>query len=423
MEISLLRNTANMFRFLNLWLLMAVAFAAGCGQAKQVAVPVPANSDPVIKTSATTESPKVKVEPTSTIALVATASEGTAEAAFQQTLIAFQDGRLDLAYDFLPPSYQTDVEALLKTFADKMDADLWSDAFSLLNKVANLLQTKKDLILKLDGVKRFPQIEQIKPHWDAIAAGIKDVATSDVADLSKLKSADVRQLLVSGSRLLSGLPLPKFGDVQVTTVKSDADTATLSYKDSQDPEPKQVEFVRVEGKWLPKSIATDWSGGIDDARARLVELSNRISGWKPEVTKQFETVNGMLDQIQSSKTSEEFQAAVMPLVFTVAFGAQLAQQAILDSEGNSRKGNAVNCIINRELTESELTSLRDVVLKSVGDSSSSPDYELIPNDGKTRCRFTPIADPESLVSLMKKHFSGATVLWNGDTKTILVDLK
>jgi hypothetical protein len=385
MEISLLRNTANMFRFLNLWLLMAVAFAAGCGQAKQVAVPVPANSDPVIKTSATTESPKVKVEPTSTIALVATASEGTAEAAFQQTLIAFQDGRLDLAYDFLPPSYQTDVEALLKTFADKMDADLWSDAFSLLNKVANLLQTKKDLILKLDG--------------------------------------DVRELLVSGSRLLSGLPLPKFGDVQVTTVKSDADTATLSYKDSQDPEPKQVEFVRVEGKWLPKSIATDWSGGIDDARARLVELSNRISGWKPEVTKQFETVNGMLDQIQSSKTSEEFQAAVMPLVFTVAFGAQLAQQAILDSEGNSRKGNAVNCIINRELTESELTSLRDVVLKSVGDSSSSPDYELIPNDGKTRCRFTPIADPESLVSLMKKHFSGATVLWNGDTKTILVDLK
>ena len=410
-----------MFRALRLWFILSVATTLGCGQAKPVAETA-SNSEPVAKAASTTQTPKVKVEPTSTASLVATASDGTAQAAFQNTLIAFQEGRLDRAYDFLPQSFQTDVENIVKTFADKMDAELWSDAFNLLKKVATVLKTKKEMILGLDGVKKFPQIDQIKPHWDAIADGLNDAATSEVADLSQLKKAGVRQLLASGSRLLSGMPLPQFGDVKVTTVKTDGDSATLSYTESRGSEPKEVEFVRVEGKWLPKTIATGWTSGVEETRAKIGELSNRISAWKPEVTKQFDTISGMLDQIQSSKTPQEFQSAVMPLVFTMAFGAQIAQQAIRDAEGSSRKENSIYCVINRELTDSELTALKDVVLKSMEGTGLTPDYELIPNDGKTRCRFTPVADPESLISLLKKHFSGASLRWDSTTKTIFLDL-
>ena len=410
-----------MNRFLNLSLVIVLLFSTGCSQAKPD--PVTAETDqPVIKAAAPVETPKANVEGSTPVALIATAGEGTAEATFQRTLIAFQEGRLDAAYDFLPGSYQTDVDKLVQTFADKMDSDVWSGIFRLLNKTAKLLQTKKALILSLDGVKRLPQIEQIKPHWDTIASGLRDVATSEVADLSKLKGADVRQLLVAGSRLLTGIPLPKFGDVTVTTVKSDAESATLSYKESRDAAPQEVEFVRIEGKWLPKSIATGWTSGMEEARARLGELPAQISAWKPEALKQFDSIAGMLDQLQGAKTAEEFNAAVAPLVFTIAFGAQLAQQAMLDSASAPRKGNAVNCVINRELKDAELTALRDRVLASVGDSGSRSDYELIPNDGKTRCRFTPIVDPQALVEVLKQHFEGANVRWDGATKTISVEL-
>ena len=139
--------------------------------------------------------------------------------------------------------------------------------------------------------------------------------------------------------------------------------------------------------------------------------------------KQFESVGGMLDQLQAAKTSEEFNAAVAPLMFTIAFSAQMAQQAMKDADNQSRKGTAVNCLINRELNESELTELKDTVLKSLGDSRAQSDYELIPNDGKTRCRFTPVTHPDALVQVLKQHFSGGTVRWDADAKTIYVEFK
>lgn len=422
-----------MNRFVNFSYLAALFIAFGCSQAKPVAPPEatpdatspavsPAKgSDLELKPTPTTDTTSDQGQPG---ALVATAGQGTAEATFQQTLIAFQDGRLDAAFELLPGSYQTDVQNLVRLFAEKMDTDLWSQVFQLANKTSNVLKAKKELFFSHNGLKRMPQMEAIKPHWDTIVSGLREIATSDVADLLKLKQADLKQLLVSGNRLFGSLPLPKFGDVQVTTVKTDGDSATLSYKESGQSPAKEVEFVRIEGKWLPKSIAESWSSSIAAARNRLSELPQRIAGWKPEAMKHMETISGMLDQVNAAKNSDEFNAALAPLGFTVAFAAQMAQQALQDSESSSRKEHAVSCIINRELKESELTSLKKHVLAALGDAASRTDYELIPNDGKTRCRFTPIADPLILLAAFQNHFGEeAYIRFDTETKTILVDLK
>jgi hypothetical protein len=408
-------------RFLRTSLLFALIGSVGCGQAKPVAVaPVPVPTPPASTVSESTVSEEKRPASAS---LVATAKEGTAESTFQQTLIAFQEGRLETVFDFLPPSYQTDVENLVHDFAEKMDAELWSTSFKLFSKVANLLKSKKGLILSLDGVKRAPQIESIKPHWDAIASGIYDLATGELADLSKLKRANVRELLASGGKVFRGMPLPQFGDVQVTTIKSDPTTATLSYRESRDAEPKQVEFVLVEGKWLPKSIASGWSAGVADAKAKLAELPIRVTAVKPEALKQIDAIEGMIDQLQNAKSSDEFNAAAAPLIFTIAFGAQMAQQSIQEAATTSRKGNAVHCIINRELSESELTALKDAVMTTLNNSSADADYELIPNDGKTRCRFTRVSDANELTALLAKHFDAADVRLDLENKTIHVDFK
>ena len=402
-------------------LIIALIGVVGCGQAQPVPVaPAPVS---VSKPAPALEATVTDSKPANPIPLVTTAKEGTAESTFQQTLIAFQEGRLETVFDFLPPSYQTDVNLLVHDFAAKMDHDIWSTSFKLLAKVGNLLKSKKAMILSLDGVKRAPQIESIKPHWDTIASGIYDVATSEVADLSKLKQVDVRGLLASGGKLFRGMPLPQFGDVQVTTMKSDSTTATLSYKEHRDAEPKQVQFVFVEGKWLPKSIADGWSAGIADAKVILDELPGRISAVKPEVLKQLDALGGMIDQLQSARTSDEFDAAVAPLIFTIAFGAQMVQQSINDAAALPRKGNAVYCVINRELNDSELTALKEAVLSTLKDSATDVDYELIPNNGKTRCRFTPVADIQTLTTLVAKHFDAAEVRLDLENKTIHVNFK
>ena len=305
-------------------LLFALTCVVGCGESKPVAVaPEPVTQ---ARSSAVIDATKTASNPTTSIPLVSTAREGTAESTFQQTLIAFQEGRLEAVFDFLPPSYQADVNTLLHDFAGKMDAEIWSSSFNLLAKVADILKSKKTLILSMDGVRRTPQIESIKPHWDAITAGVAEIASGEVTDLSKLKQANARELLTSAGKVFRRMPLPPFDEVQVTTVKSDSTTATLSFRENRDADPKQVEFVLIEGKWLPKWIADGWSSSVADAKAMLDDLPNRVSAVKPEAMKQIDAINGMMEQLQRAKTSDEFNAAVVPLVLTFAFGAQMAQQ-------------------------------------------------------------------------------------------------
>ena len=430
-----------MCRFSSGCFFLLVVVIAGCGGPKpQDAASTSNSSVKPTDTNAGKQEPKARLEPSpNTIEvaasssvktqpavpaaspLVVTAAAGTAEAAFQETLVAFQTGRIDNAFEFLPESYQADVESIVHLFAEKMDPELWSKCFELLTKVANVMKTNKSLILNLDILKQqAARIDSIKPHWDGIAAGIYDLATSEVADVENLKHCDMKRLLVSASGLLNGMPLPKFGDVSVTTVTSDAETATLSYRESKNAESKEVEFVKVQGKWLPKSLANGWSAGIEGIKSRLASLPGLIAVVKPQAMQQFEVVAGSLDKMQQAKTGEEFNGAIFPLFLSIRFGAQLAEQAMLQAEINSRKGNAIRIEINRELNDADQTMLKDAVSAALG---SKPDYEMIANDGKTRFRFSAVTDGDAVVVILQKHFDGADVRLNSETKSIQVELK
>ena len=410
-----------MDRLMKTRLLFALICVAGCSQSKPASV----TTEPVTdaKSSAVIDQTVTESSPITSIPLVSTVKEGTAESTFQQTLIAFQEGRLETVFDFLPPSYQADVNTLVRDFAGKMDAEIWSSSFNLVAKVAHLLKSKKTLILSLDGIKRNPQIESIKPYWDAIATGMHELASGDMSDLSKLKQAKAHDLLASASNVFRRMPLPAFSDLQVMTVRSDSTTATLSYRETKDADPKQVEFVLIEGKWIPKSIASGWSSSVVDSKALLDELPRQISALKPEAIKQIDAISGMIDQLQSAKTSDEFDAAVAPLRFTIAFGAQMVQQSMRDAATTPRNGNAIHCIINRELNDNQLTSLKNEVMATLNASAADADYELISNNGKTRCRFIPVSDINALTALVAKHFDAADVRLDLENRTIYVELK
>lgn len=256
---------------------------------------------------------------------------------------------------------------------------------------------------------------------DAIAAGIHEVATGEVANVEKLQNCDLRRLLGSASRLLAELPLPKFGDVTVTTVNSNANSATLSYREANDVEAKQVEFVKIEGKWLPKSIVSGWSAAIDDIKARISKLPDQIATFKPVVMQHFDSIDDSLTKLQKATTSEEFSVAVQPLSYSILSAVQFARLAMLEASASSQAGNAVRIEVNRELNDDEQTRLKDAVLANL--DGIAIDYEMTSTDGKTRCRFTAIPDPDALVGKLEKHFDGANVRLNSETKTIYVELK
>ena len=77
--------------------------------------------------------------------------------------------------------------------------------------------------------------------------------------------------------------------------------------------------------------------------------------------------------------------------------------------------------MNRELDDDQLTELKNAVFSTQDDANG--EYEMIPNDGKTRCRFTPIPDVDALLRTLRKHFNGAPVRLDAEAKTIYVELK
>ncbi|WP_010584631.1 hypothetical protein [Schlesneria paludicola] len=412
----------NRISFLMPLVLTVVAF--GCGKPSSENLPVTAEhaakstanvSTPVVTPTASADKWASDEQPAKAPA------EGSAAEAFLKTLAAFQAGRIDTVYDGLPAAYQADVENLVRLFAEKMDPELWSKAFGLLAKTATVMRDKKAMIFSMDLMKIVPQADSLKENWESIVAGIHTVAASEVADLKSLKLADLKYLLSAGSDLLQGFPLPRFDDVTVTTVNSDGETETILYREAKGSEPKEVKFVKVDGKWLPKSIATSWSSSIDDLKTRLSTFPDRIKQVKPDALKQLDSIDAMLGRMQGAMNRDEFTGYLMPLIFTLRFASQMATEQWKEESARSRTDGAVRVEISRSLSDEQQTELKDAIVASLG--ITEVDYEMIANDGKTRCRFSPVADGATLVSVIEKQFDGASVRWNAETKTIQVELK
>src|SRR5581483_10484592 len=95
------------------------------------------------------------------------------DTAIRLALNGIKKGRLEQAYDFLPFSYQQEIDGLLQSFATRMDPDLWNELFAVLRKGVDVLKTKKEFVLPL--VQQFAlgprgnephAAERLETNWD-----------------------------------------------------------------------------------------------------------------------------------------------------------------------------------------------------------------------------------------------------------------
>lgn len=172
---------------------------------------------------------------------------------------------------------------------------------------------------------------------------------------------------------------------------------------------------------MPKSLADGWATTIDDIKSKLKNLPGIVTSIKPQMMQQLEQMNGSIEKMQEAKTPEEFNLAFFPTMLILRFTPMLIEQAMVEAALKSNKGQAIRVEINRELMDADQTKLKEVVLSALGDPTI--EYEIIANDGKTRVRFNPVPDGDTVVIILQKHFADADVRHNSETKTILVELK
>jgi hypothetical protein len=100
----------------------------------------------------------------------------------------------------------------------------------------------------------------------------------------------------------------------VETVAVADDTATLRLTTANE-EPEEVEMVRVEGRWIPADLAEEWPEMMANARRQLDEMTpENMESMKTQAMMGLGMAEGLIEQIATIETAEQFDAAVGPML-------------------------------------------------------------------------------------------------------------
>jgi hypothetical protein len=359
------------------WLLLVVfacGTAAGCG------------SDDAQTGSQT----PVAVEPRS----------GPAETA-DKAVLAVKDGLNDnhpeAVWDFLPASYQHDLDDLVHTFARRVDAELWSKGMTVFRKLVTVLKTKKAFLAA---------------DMTTTAGLIEILLEGDVGDLEKLKSFDGRRFLAgTGARLFGQLRTlvpnldAQFDFKKVTLLKSKGDAATVELKTDQ--ETIERDFVRVDGKWIPQDLAEGWLDQIGNARARLSTFLSPdiLAESKPQILSMLAAADEVLDRLVAAGTQEEFRAGLAEADVKLGpYKALIASWLVSAPSDASDTGPAadeepvrnepiefVTVVVTGMLDDDAQDALR-ARLNAVADDRDRAESEITGDEETTTIKVGPVSD-------------------------------
>ncbi|HEY3966079.1 MAG TPA: hypothetical protein VGM05_16080 [Planctomycetaceae bacterium] len=200
----------------------------------------------------------------------------TADAALLELVQGLSSNHPDALWDALPPSYQADLNSLAGRFAGRLHPEAWR-WFSLIAKKG------EKLVSQYDAADELREPAERLLEW-AASGGIGDLDQLKRPDLGRflqtrgrLVMGDARLLVtqvlsdpetISVLRDIAGPLLDVFQDpslLQATVKSVDGERCVLEI---QLPAPQailadlykvELEFVRVEGKWVPQWLAENWS--------------------------------------------------------------------------------------------------------------------------------------------------------------------
>ena len=238
----------------------------------------------------------------------------------------------EVIWQALPASYQDDVSGLVREFAGQMEGSLWDQTFGTLATLTRVLDEKRQFVLEhpmvAEQLSKSPNAEE---SYDAVVALLKTLLSSDISSLQRLSDFDgERFLATTGSQVMAQMSdlaalspdsketLDEISSLRVTLSRTEGDRAWVLVE-KPDEETEEVEFVVVEGKWVPAGMAEGWDSGIADAREQLSQVA-----LDPAQTAQAGAMLAMVDTslegLLAAQTSEEFQASLQGIIGLAMMG-------------------------------------------------------------------------------------------------------
>lgn len=260
----------------------------------------------------------------------------TPDAVVLQVTKAISDNQPQVLFQALPDSYQKEINSVVSDAATKMDSEIWKEGRGLIQSVLAIAKSKKELILNTQMLANNPDKEALNQSWDQGVDVLSTLLDSDFANLDQLRKGNVAKLLAgSGSEIMkkaakvySSQPdqtdniLAKIKGIKATIVSQEGDTAKVSIETEGEPS-EEVDFVRVEGKWIPKDLADGFATQIAETRENLAKLdftTEEGKAVKTQILGQIAMVKTLLVQAEAAKTSQELDGMLMGLMMGLMGG-------------------------------------------------------------------------------------------------------
>src|SRR5207249_1138464 len=145
------------------------------------------------------------------------------------------------------------------------------------------------------------------------------VGESELASLERLRRIDIGQFLeITGSEVLQALgqwpsggmmPRDPFGNlakVEVTLVSESGEQAVVRM---QWPEQESTEhvYIRVDGYWLPKSLADGWSSSFTEVRAQSLAWADELSEHPGAWDARLKEIDQLLDELAEATAPDDIK--------------------------------------------------------------------------------------------------------------------
>jgi hypothetical protein len=228
------------------------------------------------------------------------ASAAPPVAAVERVLNGVDAGRLEAIADFLPEPYQQDVNAVVRTMAEKLPDELWTRLHSIAEKAAAVLKkTPQENAENQVGFEAALDALTAPEAWDRegwrqfeVRAFLKGPASDAFAAWRKLSPAN-------------GSPLTA---TKVELVEQAGRRAVLKLQSPFDAKPREVPFVERDGKWIPEGLAEHWEQSVGTIARRLKDVDpQRMMETAAKLQPMLLQIEHTLDQMLASGKPEAIQ--------------------------------------------------------------------------------------------------------------------
>jgi len=402
----------------------------------------------------------------------------------REAMQAAQDMEFERIWDLLPSSMQTSINGVFKDFGTQVDAELWDKSFNLLSRSVSVLIAKQEMLYQtpeaqamlaqmkakasesggVDAAAVTP--EKIKSMTAPLLGVLTTLLNSELSSTQKLKSFDGRvfcaktldpmagrlkefsdKMMEEASKIEELQSNPRFqmllsqaktqnafDGVTIRAESSEGDLAVVVIERQGLPAQK-LNFVRVDGKWVPEQMGRGFPMALAIGKAMLPNYIAQINAQKASIMPALAQIEPLVAAMEKAGTQEEFNTAFTnfysqtPQLIASAAGmpglsAQFGGGAVKVSPVK------VDLRVTGPMTDAQLGKVIEQLEALTDDPGHAITLPVGPADGTGQAigrssgsislKITPVNDPKAFSEAI--NFAEA-VEFDADSKTVVVSLK